>query len=564
LSSSNVPIPESRSSSETEGLAALAADSRTAAIWTLVSRISGVGRVVAIGAVLGPTYFGNLFQTLNILPNIVHVMLVGQLITALLVPALVRHLDLRDQGGADRLANGFLGTIVLVASVVIGLCILADSLVLDLITSAVADSHIRVSQMRLGWPLLVMLLPQIILYAVAATAVAVQQAHRKFALPAAAPALENIGTIAVMGASAWLYGTGRDVNEVTASQLILIGMGSTAAVGLHAAAQWWGAYRLGIALVPRAGWRNSEVHQVIRLAIPSSGYAILNSITLLGLLVVAGAVPGGAVAFQIGFNFFSLPIALGAHPAAAALLPRLSRGFDQGNKAAMHSIYRDSLAIASFVALPASLLFVSLPVTLARAVSFGEMASLAGTSLVAAAIGGLGMGVLGEAAFTVSTSAAYACRNAISPFRATVLRALIAFVGMAFALIALQGVAIIWALGLSFSAASLIAAAYLYRRQVRLGSQQLPERHSRFLGDLAASTIAVVPGWLIAHLLDGVLAYQFAGILVGLAAIAASGLTYLFVQWCRGSREFTALFSIVSRPRAEGAAVRNPVEGTGK
>ena len=260
-----------------DGFADLAADSRTVAIWTLVSRITGLGRVIAIAAVLGPTYFANLYQTLNTLPNIVHVMLVGQLISALLVPALVRHLDSGDRQGASRLANGFLGTIALLASLVIAVCLVAGPLILDAMTAVVADSATRQDQRHLGWPLLIMVLPQIVLYGIIATAVAVQQAHRRFALPAAAPALENIGTIAVMAASAWLYGTGKDVHEVGAAQLALIGIGSTLAVGLHALAQWWGARRVGIVLVPGSGWRNSEVRQIIRLALPSCGYAALNS-----------------------------------------------------------------------------------------------------------------------------------------------------------------------------------------------------------------------------------------------------------------------------------------------
>ena len=45
-----------------------------------------------------------------------------------------------------------------------------------------------------------------------------------------------------------------------------IGVGSTAAVTIHAATQWWGAYRLGVALVPWAGWNDHEVRRIIRLA----------------------------------------------------------------------------------------------------------------------------------------------------------------------------------------------------------------------------------------------------------------------------------------------------------
>lgn len=548
---------------EEDGFADLAADSRTVAIWTLVSRVTGLGRVVAIAAVLGPTYFANLYQTLNALPNILHVMLVGQLISALLVPALVRHLDSGDRLGAGRLANGFLGTIMIVASAVIGLCVLAAPLVLDAITSVVADSDARLDQHLLGWPLLILVLPQIILYGVVATAVAVQQAHRRFALPAAAPALENIGTIVVMAASAILYGTGMDVHEISMAQLVLIGAGSTTAVAIHALAQWWGARRVGIVLIPGSGWRNVEVRKIIRLALPSSGYAALNSGTLFGLLVVAGAIPGGAVAFQMGLNFFSLPLALGALPAAAALLPRLSRGFDQGNTAAIGTIYRDSLKLAAFVALPASLTFLFLPTALAHFVSFGEMSSPAGLALVAAAAGSLGPGIIGEAVLIVATSAAYACRDAESPFRAMLCRTLIAFAGMACAMIAFEGIAIIWALGLSFSAATLVSAAYLHLRQARHCHLPWNPDTLRFMGELAASAIAVVPGWMVLHLLGSYPSAPARNFLVGLAAIAVSGVTYLAAQWFRGSREFAALFAGMDRTRPK-AATEGSTEWSGK
>jgi putative peptidoglycan lipid II flippase len=546
-----------------DGFAGLAADSRTVAIWTLLSRITGLGRVVAIAAVLGPTYFANLYQTLNTLPNIVHVMLVGQLISALLVPALVRHLDSGDHSGASRLANGFLGTIVLVASVVIGVCAVAAPLVLEVITAVVTDSATRQDQLHLGWPLLIMVLPQIILYGIIATAVAVQQAHRRFALPAAAPALENIGTIAVMVASAWLYGTGKDVHEISATQLVLIGVGSTIAVCGHALAQWWGAYRVGVVLIPGRGWRNSEVRQIIRLALPSSGYAALNSGTLFGLLVVAGAIPGGAVAFQMGLNFFSLPLALGALPAAAALLPRLSRGFDQASAGAMGSIYRDSLMLASFVALPASLTFLCLPTALAHIVSFGEMSSSAGMALVAAAVGSLGLGVIGEAVLIVATSAAYAYRDAVSPFRAMLCRTLLAFAGMVLAMVAFKGVAMIWALGLSFSAATLVSGAYLHLRQVRLRRFSRTGEPFRFVGELAASCLAIAPGWFVLHMLGSSALGPAENFLVGFAAVAVSGLTYLAAQWLRGSREFTALFTM-DRSRSKSAAPQTSVEWSGK
>jgi putative peptidoglycan lipid II flippase len=45
--------------------------------WTLISRITGLVRVVVIGAVLGATYLGNTYQAINALPNLVYYQLLA-------------------------------------------------------------------------------------------------------------------------------------------------------------------------------------------------------------------------------------------------------------------------------------------------------------------------------------------------------------------------------------------------------------------------------------------------------------------------------------------------------
>ena len=58
---------------------------------TAVSRLTGVLRVVMVGAVLGPTYLGNAYEVSNSLPNLVYYgFLAGSLTSAIVVPALLR------------------------------------------------------------------------------------------------------------------------------------------------------------------------------------------------------------------------------------------------------------------------------------------------------------------------------------------------------------------------------------------------------------------------------------------------------------------------------------------
>src|SRR6201984_1010263 len=112
---------------ETQRKAAAAArDSMTVAGWTIPSRVIGVIKFAVIGAVLGPTFFGNTYQFTNSLPNLLYYgLLAGSLFSSLLVPALVRHLDAGDRRASERVAGGFLGmslvALVVIAPLAIGL-----------------------------------------------------------------------------------------------------------------------------------------------------------------------------------------------------------------------------------------------------------------------------------------------------------------------------------------------------------------------------------------------------------------------------------------------------------
>ena len=65
------------------------------------------------------------------------------------------------------------------------------------------------AQAHVGRLLILMFIPQIFCYGVVGTATAVMNSRQRFALAAGAPAIENLGTIAVLVATGVLYGTDR-------------------------------------------------------------------------------------------------------------------------------------------------------------------------------------------------------------------------------------------------------------------------------------------------------------------------------------------------------------------
>lgn len=440
----------------------IAGDSMAVAAWTIVSRVTGFGRFIVIAAVLGPTFFGNLFEATNLLPNLAFEMLTGPLIAAMLVPALVRRLDASNHEALERLAGGFLGVAIVIFTLAVGVVIAAGPLVLGLLTILVPDAGIRADQLTLGWPLLAMLMPQAILYAIVATCASVQNAHNKFRLAAAAPAIENIGIMIVMVVYGFVFGIGNDIDQIGTGHLLLLGLGTTLSVGLHAALQWWGAKRVGVRLVPRAGWRNPDVRRLVKVARPSTGYAGLNAARFIGLLVVAGSIPGGVIAFQLGRYFFNLPVAIAARPVMTAQLPRLSRSFHEGDEGRFLATYRNGVNLILFIVVPASLVLVVLAAPMARAASYGDMASGLGVTMAALAIGTLAPGIVGDSLFHAATSASYSRNDARTPLIAMVLRVALTFVGIAVAVFAGEGIAVLAILGLTVSVSDLLTGFGLH------------------------------------------------------------------------------------------------------
>src|SRR5258708_35654991 len=119
-----------------------------------------------------------------------------------------------------------------------------------------------------------------------------------------APVVENVGTIAVLVAVAVLYGIGTQLGSVPSGEMLLLGLGSTGAVAAHAATQWWGARRAGVLLMPRPGWRDSEVRVVVARALPSLAQAGLLAVQVLALLVVANRLAGGGLPLPLPLNFY--------------------------------------------------------------------------------------------------------------------------------------------------------------------------------------------------------------------------------------------------------------------
>lgn len=531
-------------------------DSMSVAVWTAISRCTGVLRGAVIAAVLGATYFANTYQFTNSLPNLIfYGLLAGGLFSSILVPALVGHIDTGNARAAARTAGGLLGVVMVGMVALLPAAALLTPWLLRLGTLGVPHSVVVQSQAGIGEILVLLFLPQVALYAVVGTAVAVMNAHRRFALAAAAPALENLGTIAVLGIAAVLFTQAareqRHLIAVPSSLILLLGAGTTVAVLLHASVQWWGARRVGVVLRPRAGWRDPEVRAIIRGARPAAIQAGLEALQIAALLLLADRVAGGVVAFQLATNFFFLPVALGATPVALSLVPRLSRMTAPDQARLYRDTYLRGLGFAAFLVIPAAAAYAVLARPLASAIGYGGFGHPLAHHLIAASLLGLAPGIIGQTLFLVTTYACYARGDTIHPFRGMLLQACVC-AGVVAAVYRLHGPSLLTGLGLGFSAGTISGALYLVLH-LRRGLPRGGESALRPLARTLACTLVMIgPAWATADFLAGRLHSGAGRVAAILAATVVGSGVYFGAQALTRAPQMTWISGALSQTGLRG------------
>ena len=172
---------------------ALGRSTATIAGLTLVSRISGFARIIVVTAVLGTTALGDVYETANLVPNILFELFAAGSVQAVMVPALVAA-DERD-GSGNRLANAVLGWLLATLGVLTAFALVVAPLAMHLLTAAEPDAAARADKRELGARFLAIFLVQLLFYAAGLVATALLQARRRFAAPAVAPLVNNLVVI---------------------------------------------------------------------------------------------------------------------------------------------------------------------------------------------------------------------------------------------------------------------------------------------------------------------------------------------------------------------------------
>jgi putative peptidoglycan lipid II flippase len=426
---------------------------------TAVSRGFGFARILVIAAVLGTTYLGNAYSSSNSVSNVLFELLASGALSAVLVPTFVAYLDRGDQRDAEELAGGLLGIAMVALAVVAAIGMAAAPLIARLLTSGVSDPHVAAQQRSLSTFLLYFFIPQIVLYAIGAVAVAALYAQRRLAITGIAPIGLTVVVVVAMGAFRVLAGPDPGLS-LTLDEKLVLALGGTlgvaAFVGIPFVALWRGGFRL----VPR--FRRRRDHAVRRLLRLSGWAAFQNSmvgVLLLAAIVIGNRVEGGTVAYQVSSTFFLAPYAVLAQPIHTAIHPDLAR------QTALPDAFARSLRWAldsiALLVVPISAGMIALSKPIMQVAAFGHAQRAGGVALLSAGLATFGVGLFVYSAFLLFVRAYYALGVGKTPALVALVASLVGVGVTVGAGVAVHGATVVAVIGLGHSLAYAIGALVL-------------------------------------------------------------------------------------------------------
>ncbi|MDY6049665.1 MAG: lipid II flippase MurJ [Corynebacterium sp.] len=303
-------------------------DTGSMAVATLVSRITGFLRQVAVGATLGPI-IASTFNTANTLPNLITEIVLGAVLTALVVPVLVRAEKEDADHGELFIRRLFTLTITLLGAVTVLAVVLAP--LLSWLT--IGTGTVSVPQTT---AFAYLLLPQIFFYGVFSLFLAIANTKGVFRPGAWAPVINNLVCLATF-ALYWLVPGTLGIHEarLTNTHVLILGLGTTLGVVIQAAVMLPALRRLRISLRPawgldprlkQFGWMALAI--VVYVAISQFGYMVT-------LRIASAAAPEAPNVYQQAWLLLQMPYGIIGVTLLTAIMPRLSRNAADGDTAAV-------------------------------------------------------------------------------------------------------------------------------------------------------------------------------------------------------------------------------------
>ncbi|HKY16558.1 MAG TPA: murein biosynthesis integral membrane protein MurJ [Microthrixaceae bacterium] len=502
----------------------LARVSTVVATGTLLSRLTGLLRVVFTAAALGDGLVADSYNLANVAPNIVYELLIGGVLSATLVPLFVKADQRDDRDGPSAILSLAFGGIVALSAVSVA----AAPLIARFYGSS-PGSGTDGDQYDLLVLFLYLILPEIFFYGLTALLTATLHARRRFVAAAFAPVLNNVVVIAVMALVAVVWsecrpggaGTCNPITTVgdSVSGQWVVGLGTTAGIAAMVLVLVWAVRGAGISFRWRPDRHDPLVREMIRLAGWTVGYVIANQVALYVVLRLANGAPVGTVTtYTIAFIFFQLPHGLIAVTVMTTFLPELSSAATRGDLVSFRRRFVVGLRMMMTLLLSATALLIVFAKVASDIVldhgAFGDDAA----GDVGATVRLMALGLPAFSLFLYCCRGFYALEDTKTPFQVNAIEC-VANIAFAFVLVQWDAPGLGAAYGAAYIVGAVVAVLALHRR-VTFTTEELRPTVLGLARSLGLAVVVGLVGWGALEVLGD--ESQLVGVLLAGAAATAT------------------------------------------
>ncbi|WP_442574301.1 murein biosynthesis integral membrane protein MurJ [Microbacterium sp. F51-2R] len=519
---------------------------------TLVSRLTGLLRTIVLVAAIGSvgSRAGDAFAVANQLPNNIYTIISTGLLTAVIVPQIVKAATHSDGGHAFTSKLLTLGTVVLLGTTAVAMAVAPWLVVLY-------APRFPPDQLALATAFAYWCLPQIFFYGLFALLGEILNARRIFGPYTWAPIINNIVSIAGFAIFILLFGAGQSVvSDWTPEMIAILAGTATLGIVLQTVLLLFFWRRSGLNLRPDFTWRGVGLNQLGRLA----GWTFLMVLAgqLAGLMqsrVLSDASGDGAaiMASQNAWLIFMLPYSIIVLSIGTPYFTQLSEHAHAGRDEEVRAdIGRSIRTLGLFTVLATAALMVAAIPASRIFTSNASQAAQAALVLVCFLVSLVPLAVL----FVVQRTF-YAYDDTRTPFFFTLLQtalvvgtALLAQALVEAEVLPIHYLAAAVALGQSFSSlVQVVVATWLLSR--RLGGIGVGRWMLSLLRFVLAAVPAAAAGWGTFLLLGGIDGWTTASALlgaIGTAIIGAvAGVVYLGALWLLRAPELAVVGPLTRR-----------------
>jgi putative peptidoglycan lipid II flippase len=510
---------------------------------TLVSRVLGLVREMVFTALIGAGFYSDAFRIAFRIPNLLRDLFAEGALSAAFIPTYARALAQGGPEAAHRLANRILG----VLAVLLGVLVLLGIAFADPLVGLLAPGFEKVpGKAELTVLLTRVMMPFLPLVSFAAVAMGMLNAEERFGMPALAPALFNVVTIA--------WGVGLWTSGVPLHQVVLGWSIGTLTGGLA-------QFLVQVPALRRRGWRfrpqwaprDPGLRQVARLMAPATVGLAAVQVNILVNSIFASRQPHAVSWLDVSFRLLYLPIGLFGVALGTIATAGLARRAAADDMEGLRTTLRQSLSMLAYLTIPASVGLMVLCVPVVRLLYERGKFTPADTEGTATALFFYSFGLVGYTGVKVLAPAFYALHRPRVPLLASALAVLtnLTVVLVFFPSIAFRAIAIGTALG-SLLNAALLGVAFEWR----FGGLRAPGFLARVGRMAAAAAVMAAGAGLLARATERALGTQglIARLAAGLGPVAAGVALYVVLTRVLGVPEARTIGSLLARQLPRRAA----------